>query len=44
MIDGHMHMVLDGVYWKAAIQRHSGGIDRQWIRRTLENYRARGFA
>lgn len=41
--DCHMHMVLDGVYWKAAIARHSGGVDMDFVRRTLETYRRQGF-
>lgn len=39
-----MHMVLDGDYWKAAIGRHSGGLDEDWIRRILEKYRELGFS
>lgn len=41
--DCHMHMVLDGVYWKAAIARHSTGVDMDFVRRTLDTYRRRGF-
>ena len=36
--DCHIHMVLDGENWKAAIQRHENGPDRQWIRGILEQY------
>ncbi len=43
MVDCHMHMVLDGIYWKDAMARHAGGPDRQWIRSVLETYRDRGF-
>ena len=43
MVDCHMHMVLDGEYWKSAIARHSGGVDIPWIRSVLEAYRAAGF-
>jgi len=43
MIDGHMHMVLDGVYWKDAIRRHSASVDTAWIRHVLERYREQGF-
>ena len=39
-----MHMVLDGLDWKAAIGRHQNGCDEAWIRKTLETYRAKGFA
>ena len=43
MKDCHVHMILDGEYWKSAIARHSGGADIPWIRRILENYRTAGF-
>lgn len=39
MVDCHMHMVLDGVDWKAAIKRHENGPDRAFIRGALETYR-----
>ena len=41
--DCHMHMVLDGVDWKAAIGRHSETIQENWIRRILAQYQQRGF-
>ncbi len=41
--DCHMHMVLDGVDWKAAIHRHCGGLEEKWIRRVLKTYQERGF-
>jgi imidazolonepropionase-like amidohydrolase len=43
MVDCHMHMVLDGAYWKSAIARHSEKPDILWIRQVLETYRDRGF-
>lgn len=43
MIDAHMHMVLDGVYWKDAIRRHAVEANIPWIRRILEHYQAAGF-
>ena len=43
MVDCHMHMVLDGVYWKDAMARHANAPDGQWIRSVLETYRERGF-
>lgn len=43
IVDCHMHMVLDGVDWRAAIGRHRKGPDEVWIRRVLEEYRDRGF-
>ena len=41
--DCHMHMVLDGVEWRAAIGRHREGPDEAWIRQVLETYRQKGF-
>ena len=41
--DCHMHMVLDGVDWKAAIGRHSGTVQEDWVRRVLARYRELGF-
>ena len=38
-----MHMILDGIDWKAAIARHSQGVDAPWIRIILERYRNLGF-
>lgn len=43
MVDCHIHMVLDGVDWRSAIGRHRQGCDVDFIRRTLETYRRRGF-
>jgi len=41
--DCHMHMVLDGVEWKAAIARHTVTPDEKFIRKTLEIYRDLGY-
>lgn len=41
--DCHMHMVLDGVEWKAAIGRHREGPDEVFIRKTLGVYRDLGY-
>ena len=41
--DCHIHMVLDGDYWKAAIARHSQGVDEAWVRSTLSTYEKKGF-
>ena len=41
--DCHMHMVLDGEYWKDAIARHSVMPDEGFIRKTLSRYRELGF-
>jgi hypothetical protein len=38
-----MHMVLDGCYWKSAIDRHRETPDILWIRSVLETYRQQGF-
>ncbi len=42
--DCHMHMILDGKDWKAAIRRHSEAVDEAWIRSILENYQKMGFS
>ena len=41
--DCHIHMVLDGVYWKDAIARHRAGVREDWVRRPLSAYRQRGI-
>lgn len=41
--DCHIHMVLDGMDWRAAIARHAGRVDDAWIRETLNTYRKLGF-
>ena len=41
--DCHMHMVLDGRDWKAAIARHRNGPDEVYIRSVLETYRQAGI-
>ena len=38
-----MHMVLDGLDWKAAIGRHCEKIQEDWIRDILGQYQALGF-
>ena len=42
MVDCHMHMVLDGIDWKAAIRRHEQGPDMAFIRKVLGVYRDMG--
>ena len=42
-LDCHIHMVLDGVDWKAAIRRHEKGVDTGWVQDTLRRYREKGF-
>lgn len=41
--DVHMHMILDGVDWKAAIQRHGQGVDDAFIHNILQRYQAAGY-
>lgn len=41
--DCHMHMVLDGADWKAAIARHRGNPREDWIRAILARYQQLGF-
>lgn len=41
--DCHIHMVLDGVEWKSAIDRHGCGPDLPYIRKNLETYHNLGF-
>ena len=43
MVDCHMHMVLDGWDWRAAIARHSQSPQEEWVRLTLSAYKAAGF-
>ena len=41
--DCHMHMILDGEFWRSAIDRHRQGPDEAWIRQVLAHYRTLGF-
>ena len=41
--DCHMHMVLDGFDWKAAIGRHKNKPDMAFIHKTLATYRDLGY-
>lgn len=41
--DCHVHMLLDGADWKAAIDRHRERPAEDFIHRTLETYRALGY-
>ena len=41
--DCHMHMILDGLDWRAAIARHRDAPEETFIRRVLESYRQAGF-
>ena len=42
MVDCHIHMVLDGVFWRDAIARHRDAPQQALIRQTLAQYQARG--
>lgn len=41
--DCHIHMVLDGIDWKAAIARHNVSPDENFIRRALQIYKDEGY-
>ena len=41
--DCHMHMILDGSDWRAAIRRHSTEPNLPWIREILKTYQSLGF-
>ena len=41
--DCHMHMILDGLDWRSAIDRHRNGPEEGFIRRVLETYAREGF-
>ena len=43
MVDCHMHMILDGDYWRSAIDRHREKPDIPWIRKVLQTYQEQGF-
>jgi len=44
MVDCHMHMILDGQFWRSAIDRHREKPDIPWIRGILKTYQEKGFA
>ena len=41
--DCHMHMILDGHYWRDAIARHAQAPDIPFVRAVLQTYQDRGF-
>ncbi len=43
LVDCHIHMVLDGVWWRDAIARHQTAPKEDFCRRMLTAYRERGF-
>lgn len=43
LCDCHIHMLLSGRDWRAAIDRHRRTPEERWIRARLEDYREKGF-
>ena len=41
--DCHIHMVLDGVQWRLAIDRHRQQVDEQFVHEALSVYREKGY-
>ena len=41
--DCHIHMVLDGIDWKAAIARHAIAPDKEFIHKALQTYKDAGY-
>lgn len=41
--DHHIHMVLDGVNWRSAINRHISSVDTGWVHHSLAGYRDKGY-
>ena len=41
--DCHMHMILDGAFWRAAIRRHDPVPDDAFIHSILKTYQQQGF-
>lgn len=41
--DHHIHMVLDGQFWRSAIARHEKGVDKNWVHSILSRYRDLGY-
>lgn len=42
-VDCHIHMLFDGIDWRAAIARHHNKPNEPFIRRTLEAYQNKGY-
>ena len=42
--DCHMHMILDGYYWRDSIARHAQTPDIPYIRNILQTYQQQGFS
>ena len=43
MVDCHIHMVLDGIWWRTAIDRHKEQVQKDFCHEMLALYRDRGF-
>lgn len=43
LVDCHMHMILDGGWWRDAIARHAVRIDETAVRKELAAWRSAGF-
>jgi len=43
MVDCHIHMVLDGKYWKDAIASHAGGVNLPFVKKTIAEYARLGY-
>lgn len=43
LADCHIHMLLDGGYYRSAIARHETAPDEAFIRKTLADYQKRGY-
>ena len=42
-VDCHIHMLFDGIDWRAAMARHQTAVDRAFVHRTLQTYQSLGF-
>ena len=42
-VDHHIHMVLDGQFWRSAIARHAQGVDKDWVHSILRRYQDLGY-
>lgn len=43
MVDCHIHMLLSGADWRAAIARHKNGVQEDAVRQTLAQYQTLGY-
>lgn len=42
--ENHCHIILDGSNYKAAVARHSAGVDENWIKYVFEKYKSAGIS